>query len=461
MRPSAPILPVLALLLALTPAASLAQTPAAKIAPRIDPADVEAVRTTLDFLASDELAGRDTPSPGLERAVEYAVERWKKAGLVPASEQGFVLRYEMPGWRVANGDLRATLQLEDGRTVELRGEKDLRLFKMGDAVATQAEPVFLRSWVDAARDTPESKAAKSWAKLLELDGDSALWKALAGDREILAGRRRPQAPKGMPMIAVRAGALPEGKFTASLSAPAPNEVTLALPNVVALVRGSEKPDEIVLVSAHIDHVGIGLPQRGGKDAIHNGADDDATGSTAVILLAERFAARKTKPKRTLAFALFSAEEKGLMGSAALAENPPFPLERIAVNLNLEMLGRPEPGKRFYAWFTGVSQSDFAARATPAFLAAGLEVVEFPMGEQLFFASDNASFARKGVVAHSISAGSLHDDYHQPSDEPARIDVEHMAAAIAGIERAIDAFDAAEDRPSYTEAAKKRLTGGGR
>ncbi|MBL8897371.1 MAG: M20/M25/M40 family metallo-hydrolase [Planctomycetes bacterium] len=451
----------LALLLALTSPAALAQDPAAKAAPKLDPAAVEAVRTTLDFLASDELAGRDTPSPGLERAVQYAVERWKKAGLVPANEQGFVLRYEMPGWRIANAELRATLKLEDGQTVELAGEKDLRLFKMGQAVATNNEPVFLRSWVDEQRDTPESKEAKSWAKLLELDGDSALWKALAGDREILAGRRRPEAPKGMPMIAVRAGALPKGKFTASVSTPAPSEVTLKLPNVVALVRGSEKPDEIVLVSAHIDHVGISLPQRGGKDAIHNGADDDATGSTAVILLAERFAARKTKPKRTLAFALFSAEEKGLMGSAALAANPPFPLEQIAVNLNLEMLGRPEPGKRFYVWFTGVSQSDFAARATPAFRATGLDVIEFAMGEQLFFASDNASFARKGVVAHSISAGSLHDDYHQPSDEPSRIDVEHMAAAIAGIERAIDAFDAAPDRPSYTEAAQKRLMGGGR
>ncbi|MBK9385519.1 MAG: M28 family peptidase [Planctomycetes bacterium] len=451
----------LALLLALSSPAALAQTPAAKGTPQLDPAAVEAVRTTLDFLASDELAGRDTPSPGLERAVQYAVERWKKAGLSPASERGFVLRYEMAGWRVANAELRATLKLEDGRTVELAGEKDLRLFKMGQAIETSDEPVFLRSWVDEQRDTPEGPEAKSWAKLLELDGDAALWKALAGDREILAGRRRPEPPKGMPMIAVRAGALPQGKFTASVSAPAPSEVKLELPNVVALVRGSEKPEEIVLVSAHIDHVGIGLPQRGGKDAIMNGADDDATGSTAVILLAERFAARKTKPKRTLAFALFSAEEKGLLGSTALAANPPFPLERIAVNLNLEMLGRPEPGKRFYVWFTGVSQSDFAARATPPFRAAGLEVIEFAMGEQLFFASDNASFARKGVVAHSISAGSLHDDYHQPSDEPKRIDVEHMAAAIAGIERAIDAFDAAEDRPSYTEAAKKRLTGGGR
>jgi hypothetical protein len=451
----------LALLLALTPPAALAQTPEAATAPKLDPAAVEAVRTTLGFLASDELGGRDTPSPGLERAVSYAVERWKKAGLSPASEQGFVLRYEMPGWRVANAELRASLKLADGKSLELVGEKDLRLFKMGDAVATQEQPVFLRSWVDAARDTAESKEAKSWVKLLELDESSATWKALAGDREILAGRRRPQAPKGMPMIAVRAGALPAGKFSASISAPAPSEVQLSLPNVVALVRGSEKPDEIVLVSAHIDHVGISLPQRGGQDAIHNGADDDATGSTAVILLAERFAARKTKPKRTLAFALFSAEEKGLMGSAALAENPPFPLEQIAVNLNLEMLGRPEPGKRFYVWFTGISQSDFAARATPAFHAAGLDVIDFAMGEQLFFASDNASFARKGVVAHSISAGSLHDDYHQPSDEPARIDAEHMAAAIAGIERAIDVFDAAPDRPSYTEAAKKRLSGGGR
>jgi Zn-dependent M28 family amino/carboxypeptidase len=241
---------------------------------------------------------------------------------------------------------------------------------------------------------------------------------------------------------------------------------VVLHNVVACIPGRSdrlpsavRADEVVLFSAHYDHVGVGLPVAG--DAVRNGADDDATGTTAVLLLAEAFARRRQPLPRTLVFACFSGEERGMRGSRAFAADPPVPLASIVANLNLEMLGRPDDCGVRRAWITGAELSDFAATAAAGLARAGIELAAHPQAPALFFASDNISLARHGVVAHSISAGSLHPDYHQPSDEVDKLDLEHMTAVIRGLYEAGIEFATHPERPQWNDQGRATLQAGGR
>ena len=264
-------------------------------------------------------------------------------------------------------------------------------------------------------------------------------------------------------LLVREGVLPaapadgrQAAWTAAWQVAAPERAEVPQRNVLALLRareGSDRADEYVVVSAHYDHVGTGREVDG--DGIYNGADDNATGTTAVVLLAEALA-KAGAQRRNVLFVCFAAEERGLRGSAAFCERPPVPIEQVVANLNIEMIGRPEPGNEGKAWITGADLSDFAAICGAALERAGVGLVDFPMADRLFAASDNFSFVRHGVVAHSISAGSLHPDYHQPGDEVDKLDVPHMTRIVRGLLEATVALANRDDAPGWNERGEARL-----
>jgi hypothetical protein len=197
-------------------------------------------------------------------------------------------------------------------------------------------------------------------------------------------------------------------------------------NVVGLVRGSDAAlrDEAVLVTAHYDHLGVGRPVNG--DSIYNGADDDASGTIALIGIA-RALARGPAPRRTVVFLACTGEEVGLLGTRWYIAHPVVPLERTVANLNVEMIGRPDTlVGAAKVWLTGFERSTMGE----TFAAAGLAIVPDARPEMRFFErSDNIAFARRGIPAHTLSTYGLHRDYHQPSDEADRADPVHMAAVI--------------------------------
>jgi Zn-dependent M28 family amino/carboxypeptidase len=202
-------------------------------------------------------------------------------------------------------------------------------------------------------------------------------------------------------------------------------------NVIGLIRGSDPNlgSEAVLFSAHLDHLGV---RPGVGDGIFNGADDDATGVTAVVTLADAFGAMP-KPKRTLIFMTFWGEESGLLGSKQFVLTPSWPLEKIVANVNIEMIGRPEPGAGGKIWMTGWSESNLGSLMNEASKPFGVEIFNHPrFSAMLYRSSDNWSFANAGVIAHSFSAGSLHSDYHQPDDEWDRLELPHMTRVIQGL-----------------------------
>ena len=198
-------------------------------------------------------------------------------------------------------------------------------------------------------------------------------------------------------------------------------------NVLGILRGSDSTlrDSVVLVDAHYDHLGIGRPVNG--DSIYNGADDDASGTTAVIEIAKALASGP-KPKRTVVFATTTGEEVGLLGTRWFIQHPPVPFSHIESNLEVEMIGRPDSlaGGRGRAWLTGYDRSTMGAM----FAAAGLPIVPDQRLSQHFFErSDNIAFARAGIPAHTLSTFNMHTDYHEPSDEVSRIDFGHMTSVI--------------------------------
>ena len=173
--------------------------------------------------------------------------------------------------------------------------------------------------------------------------------------------------------------------------------------------------------------------------------------TAVVTLADAFGAMP-KPKRTLLFMTFWGEESGLLGSKQFVATPSWPLDKIVANVNIEMIGRPEPGANGKIWMTGWTESNLGVLMQQAATPFGVEIFEHPkFSAQLYRASDNFSFVDKGVIAHSFSAGSLHSDYHQPDDEWERLEIPHMTRVIQGLFMGSLPLSNGEVTPSKTTA----------
>lgn len=412
------------------------------------------VRETVGWLAADERRGRDTGSPELEQAADWLGERFAAAGLQRVAGS-FFHEYTLPGSRVDSREIRLELVRKvgpDATKISLTADTDVRLWRPSDAQKGDAEECTVASADDPVLQRMLTASSGRRPIVLEVPEDHSYWQQAAGARNVLGGRRAASRP----VFVVRKGVLPpppegdkEVAWTANWGVPAAKKVDVPLRNVVALLPGTTQKDEYVVVSAHYDHIGTGVSVDG--DDVYNGADDDATGTTAVVLLAEALA--KTPMRRSVLFVCFSAEERGLRGSAAFCERPPVPRDRIVANLNLEMLGRPEEGKAGKAWITGPGHSDFAAILTPALATGGVEVIGFPMADNLFSASDNFSFVRHGIVAHSLSAGSLHRDYHRPSDEVELLDIPHMTKVLRALVAAVRELADRDAVPAWNESGK--------
>lgn len=419
----------------------------------------ERVRDAVSWLAADERAGRDTGSPELAEAGKWLAARFAKAGLAQVQEGSWVHEFPLTGWTLDSGAVKVKLVRRIGDAKDefvLAPGTDVRQWTVADAEAGDDEACTVALLDDPVLQRLLLAGSARRPILCEVPEDHPFWTKAQGSHRVLGTKRQASRP----LLLVRKGLLPpapkdgkEANWTATWSVAAPEMAEIPQANVMAVLRGTTRKDEYVLVSAHYDHVGIGREVDG--DRIYNGADDDATGTTGVLLLAEALA-KEPPPSRSILFVCFTGEEKGLLGSKAFAARPPVPLDKIVANLNLEMLGRPEPGNEGKAWITGADLSDFATIAAAALQRSGIDVIEFPMASRLFAQSDNWSFAQKGVVAHSLSAGSLHKDYHQPSDEVAKLDIPHMTRVIRGLHGLVLELANREQAPQWNEKGKARI-----
>jgi len=219
--------------------------------------------------------------------------------------------------------------------------------------------------------------------------------------------------------------IPESFFRAGIK---------ASENVVAYIKGSEKPDEIIVISAHLDHIGIS-----GNGEINNGADDDGSGTVAVLEIAEAFKTAEKEgngPKRSVLFLHVTGEELGLYGSRYYADvDPIFPLENTVANLNIDMLGRIDPGHE--------DSSDYVYLIGSDKLSSELHAISESVNKEFFnidldytyndendpnrfyYRSDHYNFAKNNIPVIFYFNGT-HADYHRPSDTPDKIEYELLA-----------------------------------
>lgn len=437
----------------------------------------------VEFLASDALAGRDTPSPGLDAAAAYLHAQFRRIGL--ETPGGSASYYQTANWRYRStplDEVRFTFK-SDGTELSYTGNR-FRIYQNG-AVAADNAPVYKLAF-DSLEElkTLKDGALEGTIALGIFPGAAELRAMAADERRKFFGRSRDFAaevgrlrPAAVLSVMPRAGgtasadgeligadkppgrlpqrpytrifsdelvaawkAMPFGdtKAVASLKIPEPVEENIALRNVVGVLPGSDPAlkDTYVLVSAHYDHIGRGGD---GADVIFNGANDDASGTASLLAIAEALA-RSPRPKRSVVFLALFGEEKGLLGAYYYARNPVFPVIKTVANINLEHLGRTDDseGPRVNGVsVTGYDFSDLPARIGEAAKPLGVSFTKHPEHSDDFFArSDNLAFAEVGIPAHTFCVAFEFPDYHGLRDHWDKLDYDNMTnvarALAAGI-----------------------------
>jgi hypothetical protein len=448
----------------------------------------EDLQHRIAYLASDELRGRDTPSPGLEAAAAWIADEFQRFGLEPAGEDGFMQRYPFP--LEALNRREARLDVSGGATHTLEYGTDFFAYP-GEAPTHSVGVVYMASpqelervpagalrgraalirlvgspeparggvRLDArAREQVREAAARAGhagaAALVFVLGDqvgrsgfSALASTAEAPGRVAGGRATAGEPATFFMshaAAVRmfrmarlSGAellrvneldrpLPLPGITLRLAAPYQRLDEADAPNVVGLLPGSDSilRETFVVLSAHMDHVGVGRPDATG-DSIYSGADDNASGTAALMAIARAFALLPDRPERSIVFLAVSGEEKGLVGSRWFAEHPTVPRDGMVANINLDMIGRNAPDSIVVIGKEYSSLGPLVREVAQANRHLGLTVApDLWPEERFFFRSDHFSFAAREIPALFFFAGT-HEDYHRPSDTADRIDADKV------------------------------------
>jgi hypothetical protein len=228
-----------------------------------------------------------------------------------------------------------------------------------------------------------------------------------------------------------------------------------LRNIIGVLKGRDPKlrDTYVLVTAHYDH--LGQKPEGEGDRIFNGANDNASGVSGVIEIARAIASLKLRPRRSIVFIAYAAEESGMVGSRYYGQNPVFPIERTYAQVNFEQLGRPDDteGPRVKAaTVTGWDRSRVGSVLAAAAAPLGVRIYKHEKFSEAFFErSDNEALAKAGVPAHTISVAYGFPDYHAVGDEAAKLDYANMATVTRALRQGILAL--ANRTASLTPLAK--------
>ncbi len=447
---------------------------------------VEDLKKHLYIIASKEMEGRETPSAGLDKAADYIEAHFKALGLTPGNNGSFRQFYPL----YKDSMLSSSFKL-NGTAIELN--KDYQPQTSNYAASMRfSEVVFAGYGINDPEKRDDYKDLKVAGKLvLIMDGTPADYKptqtgfaspastfgkmnaALSkGASAVLMiytnfPRRTLNANSGWSMNGYKAAQTPfsftistevagkilgvDGKTLADkikngeiASKVYPAEIDLEFSkqskmarasNVIGVLEGTDLKDEYVFITAHYDHLGK-------RDTvIYYGADDDGSGTTGVLEIAEAFVKAKAAgkgPRRSIVFMTVSGEEKGLWGSGYYGNNPIFPLEKTTVDLNIDMIGRSDASRKVgdstnYVYVVGDDK-----------ISSDLKVISEGMNKQylkmeldykfndpkdpnrIYFRSDHYNFAAKGVPIIFYYDGMLGADYHKPTDTPEKIQYELFA-----------------------------------
>ena len=389
------------------------------------------------FLADPALHGRGSLTPDEATAAAYVAAQLRSYGLDRAPgmdgylQSAPVLRQKLVTAPVllVGGEPVAGATLLTGTGGLFGGDVAV----LGRDDAKGKTPVLVASTLTMPRRKLMATASASGASVLIVPEDAESRRAFegAGGRPRIRAMFPGDAPgAGLAIVTVPAAAM------AALTRPGA-VATLAVPfeldraattNAVAYLPGTDPGAGVILLSAHLDHLGVG-----GDGRIWPGANDDASGVAALLEIARTLASGR-RPRRGVLFVAYGSEEAGGFGARWFADHPPVPLSRIVANIEFEMLGARVP--RLAAdrlQFTGYERSNLG----PALKAHGALVEADPYPEQNYFRrSDNYALALRGVVAHTVSGHGAADTYHTPLDTPERIDMPYLLRTVRSLARPI-------------------------
>jgi len=404
----------------------------------------ESTSEIIKTLSSDDMRGRQAFTPDIDKAAEYISNKFEKAGLDYVSGESDYLQdfeiysvkagevnIELNGISVATEDFFGIL---DSADIEWTEKAEIKTDHIAEGENFQqrfgelresSSPTFV--FVDPSHESTFRRYQPFFSR---------------------AGRFFPnEQPSNV--LFVLTSASPESDFSAYIKK---DFSTVQLANVAGQIEGKRK-DEYVLFTAHYDHIGIRTPQETGADSIANGANDNASGVSAVIELANFFKS-EGKPERTLLFVAFTAEEAGGYGSKYFSKQ--LAPDEIIAMFNIEMIGKPAKDGPNSAWITGFDKSSFGELLQKSTEGTIYEFYPDPYPTQnLFYRSDNATLARLGVPAHTISTTPIDvdPDYHQVSDEFETINISHVTNTIRAISKAAVGIVSGQDTPTRVDQSQ--------
>ncbi|MGI4743712.1 MAG: M20/M25/M40 family metallo-hydrolase [Janthinobacterium lividum] len=401
------------------------------------------VARVLHTLAADEMQGRATGQPGQLKAAEFLAGEFARIGLLPLPGATSFMQ-EFPAYESAVTSLAVTLNgaaLPPDQVLALSSQPQLRWTEKDSVkiLVLESEQDIQPHFRDIFRP------AKNVLVVFQ-PAVAAAFRNLAAEQKHASRLRPSSEPRPYSSVWVLAATPVRGAPTFQVAATVAT-AAVTLRNVVGYLPGRDKvrAAEKVIFSGHYDHLGIVKPVAG--DSIANGADDDASGTTAVVALAEYFKKRHHNA-RSLVFAAFTAEEIGGYGATYFSKQ--LAPQELTAMFNIEMIGKPAKFGPNTAFITGYDKSNFGQ-----LLQANLQGTEFkfepdPYPEQnLFYRSDNATLARLGVPAHTISTDQIPTDklYHSVDDEVSSLDIKNMTAVISAIARSAQGIVAGTQTPT--------------
>ncbi len=413
--------------------------------------DPETLLGHVKYLASDALAGREAGEPGADSAAAYIAGLFQSYGLEPLGSDGYRQRFEIITTIAIAADSRLVLQ-------SARGSRELELYEewvpynfsgagslSGDLIGAgyglneddydefksrDGRVVLLRAGVPEDFDPHGSGIDPSPRRKVTLARDQGAAAVLMTVTQLKVPQPGdPPHSMGIPAIQVLATEeimdwLGDDELSVTLEAKV-EPLRVDAYNIVGKLAGSDpaKADEVIVVGAHYDHLGMGGPGSLAPDVEtpHNGADDNASGTALLLGLAEYFAHHaEARPARSLVFVAFSAEEMGLLGSEHFASNPPFPFEQVAAMINFDMVGRLREGN--LQVFGTETAEEFPALLDSLDAASPLALSRVGDG---YGPSDQTSFYAREIPVLHLFTGT-HSEYHGPEDDWQLINAEGMA-----------------------------------
>ena len=391
------------------------------------------------FLSSDELAGRQIYTPGIAKAADFIANEFKQNGLATFKNNDSHLQ---------------SFSRMNAKFISASGNFEGNNIDAKNIIAITVEPNL---------DITEN----SGYEIVKIGKDENLFltvrKYMTSNKNYLILVDESFAANFGRLIQFKSGLSEQQKsIFIVLTNQTPTKFKLqathkidklSLSNVVGVIPGKSLPNEYVIFSGHYDHLGINGKRAINGDSIYNGANDDAAGTTAMIMLSKYYAALANN-ERTLVFAAFTAEESGGFGAQYFSKQ--FDPLQVKAMFNIEMIGTESKWGKNSAYITGFEKTDMGTILQKNLKGTDFKFYPDPYTDQnLFYRSDNATLARLGVPAHTISTSKMDSEpnYHKPSDEFSTLDIENMTQIIKAIAKSAQSIISGKDTPSRVDTTQ--------